>query len=161
MTDTNTDNKVPVGDDEIVGHKTFYDDNGRIRHEPLTHAEGLAIMAACDAARARRAELYPTADDAVRGMWDAWQRLTELGWKDARYAPADGETKRVIEPGSSGIHDAQCESRPAPREHEKWWWSHSHGDVWPIKPILYLPSDAENAEREARVAAFMKGQQDG
>lgn len=36
------------GGDEIVGHKTFSDGHGGFRHEPLTRAEGDAIIAAAD-----------------------------------------------------------------------------------------------------------------
>lgn len=143
-----------IDPDEIVGHKTFRDGTG-FRHEPLTRAEGDAIIAACDAAQAKRAETYPTAEDAVSGLWDAWQRLRELGWNDARYAPPDGLTKRVIECGSSGIHDAHCDPHPL-REGEKWWWSESEGDTWPMKPILYLPTDEERVALRARIEAARK-----
>lgn len=143
-----------VDPDEIVGHKTFGDGRGGFRHEPLTRAEGDRIMAAVDAAIADRAARLPTAEDAVRAMFDAWQRLTELGWKDSRYAPPDGDLKRTVSVGSSGIHEAYCEPRPDGRaaSEKKWWWHPSEGDLWPHSPILYLPTDAENAEREARWA---------
>lgn len=128
--------------DEIVGHKTFRDGQRGFRHEPLTRAEGDAIIAASDAAIAKRAALYPTAEDAARGMWDAWQRLKELGWQETVYAPPDGKTKRIIEPGSSGIHEGYCQARPN-REGEKWWWIPGEGDLWPSKPILYFDGGEE------------------
>lgn len=138
MSEASTVPDQPVDPDEIIGHKTFREGQG-FRHEPLTRAEGDAIIAACDAAKAERAARYPTAEDAVRGLWDAYHRLEELGWKDTRYAPADRKLKRVIELGSSGIHKAFCEPR-TDRPDERWWWIPAEGDMWPSRPVLYEPA---------------------
>jgi hypothetical protein len=134
---------------DIVGHKTFRDGES-FRHEPLTRAEGDAIMARIEEAKAKRAELYPDAEAAVRGMWDAWYRLKELGWQDPRYAAADSRMKKVIEIGSTGIHDAHCTPRTDGKG-DKWWWI-PEGGYSPTDPLLYLPDEQEKAEAEERGA---------
>lgn len=138
--------------DDIVGHKTFRDGDG-LRHEPLTRAEADVIRESIDKATAARAEKYPTAEDAVRGLWDAWYRLKELGWQDATYAPPDGREKRTVSIGTTGIHDAACTPR-TDREGEKWWWHHDDTDTWPHKPILYLPDEIEREEQRVRGEKF-------
>lgn len=129
--------------DKIVGHKTIANDDGTHRHEPLRQSEADAIMAAVDAAKAKRAADMPTEEDAVRVMWDAWYRLKELGWRETCYAPTN-ERVRLIEPGSSGIHIGS--------RHEPWpsktWWIESHGDLWPsncclFKPLVKEPTNAQ------------------
>jgi hypothetical protein len=133
--------------DEVVGHKTFSDGHGGFRHEPLKRTEAEAIMALCDAQQAARTARYPTAEDAVRGMCDAHHRLRELGWREAIYAPPDGKLKRVVEAGSSGIHEAYCERRPEGSKGPNWWWSPSEGDLWPVTPILYFPDELPRTVR--------------
>jgi hypothetical protein len=133
--------------DEVVGHKTFSDGHGGFRHEPLKRTEAEAIMALCDAQQAARTARYPTAEDAVRSMCDAHHRLRELGWREAIYAPPDGKLKRVVEAGSSGIHEAYCERRPEGSKGPNWWWSPSEGDLWPVTPILYFPDELPRTVR--------------
>ena len=119
--------------DPIVGHKTFHEGEG-FRHEPLRQSEAKAILAACDAAKARRAADMPTEEDAARVMWSAYQRLRELGWRETCYGPTN-ETVLVIEPGSSGIHQGvRWNDWP-----EKTWWI--DGD-WPSTPCLFKPLSA-------------------
>lgn len=126
--------------DDIVGHKTF--DTGEIcpetgfpalRHEPLTRAEADAIFDRADTQRAARAAEMPDEQAAIRGMWDGYQRLKELGWNDACYCPKDGSLFFVIEPGSTGIHTANYQG--------EWpdgcFWIAEAGDIWPSHPILF------------------------
>lgn len=119
------------GENEIVGHKTFYNPDGSHRHEPLRKDEADAIMASIEVAKKRRAELMPTEQDAARMMWEAWYRLKELGWRETCYGPTN-VTVQVIEPGSSGIHHA---SRWAPWPEKTWWID---GD-YPSQPCLFKP----------------------
>ena len=130
--------------EDIVGHKTLHDKDG-FRHEPLTRAEADAVMVKVEESKRLRAERYPTEDDAVRGLWDAWYRLKELGWREAQYAPADRKLRRTVSIGSTGIHDAYCETRSShPLSLGKWWWHPSEdGDLWPHKPILYRDKEAK------------------
>lgn len=120
-------------DNDVVGHKTFSDGAGSFRHEPLTRFEADALWQACEDAKAKRAADMPTEQDAIHAMWSAYQRLCELGWRDAIYCPKDGQTFKVIEPGSVGIHDCHYSG--------EWpsggWWVHSEGDLWPSRPCLF------------------------
>ena len=120
---------------EIVGHKTFStgDPLHPFRHEPLTRSEADAIWERVEAAKIKRAADMPTEEDALRIMSSAYQRLTELGWRQAMYCPKDGSMFKAIEPGSSGIHDCVY--------HGEWpnggWWIQAAGDLWPSRPCLF------------------------
>jgi hypothetical protein len=118
--------------DDVVGHKTFYR-NGRHEHEPLTRSEADAIIANAERAEKERAESMPTEKDAIKAMWSAFERLRELGWKEAMYCPKDGSEFLAIEAGSTGIHSCMY--------HGEWpkgsWWVAADNDLWPSNPILY------------------------
>lgn len=143
---------IEEGPDNIVGHKTF--DTGEIcpetgfpkmRHEPLTRAVANAIWESADRAQKERAERMPDEQSAIRAMWDAYQRLCELGWNDPSYCPKDGTHFKVIEPGSTGIHDANY--------HGEWptgsWWLYD-GDVWPSRPVLFKLYPEDQAKEDER-----------
>lgn len=87
--------------DDVVGHKTFRDGDS-FRHEPLMRAEAEAMVAAMDAHENAMTELMPDEDSAIRMMFNAYQRLRALGWKDAVYAPKDGTEFLAIERSSTG-----------------------------------------------------------
>lgn len=127
--------------DDIVGHKTFSDGRGGFRHEPLTRAEADLLWERAEQRKRERAERMPTAKDCAEAIFDACQRLEELGWKRARLCHPDGVAREIIELGSTGIHTARCEPRPTtPPDIRSWWWHDSDdGDVWPVKPIYYKP----------------------
>ena len=118
-------------------------DRDGFRHEPLTRREADALHEGVEAAKLARAERYPTEEAAVHGLWEAWYRLKELGWKEPLYAPADGKVRLTVSLGSTGIHDAYCEPRTsAPIGPLKWWWHPSEdGDLYPHEPILYKEKD--------------------
>ena len=119
--------------DPVVGHKTFKDGPLGFRHEPLYQSEAEAIMAAVGAATKRRAELMPDEQDAIRMMFEARQRLIELGWNDATYCPKDGSEFDAIESGSTGIHRCHY-SGEWPNGH---WWIVGDDDLYPSRPVLY------------------------
>lgn len=48
----------------------------------------------------------PTEQDAINMMFEASQRLKELGWNNPIYCPKDGSEFDVIQIGSNGIHKA-------------------------------------------------------
>lgn len=124
------DGAVPMGPDpdEIVGHKTPNDGT----HEPLRRSEAEALLAACDADKARRAAAMPSEADAINMLWQAYQRLRELGWREAMYCPKDGREFSAIEAGSSGVHRCHYSGEwPSGR-----YWI-SDGDLWPSHPILF------------------------
>ncbi len=95
----------------VVGHKTFdtgeRDEHGLpvCRHEPLTRAEGETLWQSAKEAERLRAERMPDEQAAINALWDAHQRLMELGWKEPQYCPKDGTSFKVIELGSTGIFD--------------------------------------------------------
>ncbi|HEX8106678.1 MAG TPA: hypothetical protein VF516_03070 [Kofleriaceae bacterium] len=123
--------------DDIVGHKTFStgDPLHPFRHEPLTRADADALIALADAQQEKRAKDMPTEQDAVNAMSSAFQRLRELGWKEACYAPTDTPLK-LVEPGSSGIHEGTATGEwPS-----KSFWIFEVGDQWPSRPCLFKPS---------------------
>lgn len=146
---------------EIVGHKTF--DTGEIdpatgfpklRHEPLTRAEGEAMLEAAKAAEAERAVRMPDEQAAIKAMHDAWLRLKQLGWREGMYAPRDGATFKVIEVGSTGIFDCDYS--------HGYWTTYDEHDAYPSSqyPAMFklLPEDqakydARMAEAKARYAA--------
>jgi len=94
---------------------------------------GNAIWRRAKEAEQARAALWPTDQDAISAMTDAFHRLKSLGWKEAIYCPKDGTVFEVIEAGSSGIHKCHYDG--------EWpkgaWWVHSSGDLWPSRPILF------------------------
>ena len=121
--------------DEIVGHKTFSDGKGGYYHEPLRASEAEEILRRCEAEDARRKELMPDEQAALRMLCDAHTRLKELGWDDAIYCPKDGRLFEVIEAGSTGIFKCSYDGE-WPNGH---WWIHEHGDLSPSRPVLYRP----------------------
>ena len=123
-------------DDPIVGHKTFHTPDGP-RHEPVRKSEAEALFAAMESAQAKRAAAMPTEQDAIRAMFEAWQRLTELGWRRGSYMPTTGERFATVEVGSTGIH--ACTARRT--DDFKTTWTTYDGDVWPSShpPALFRP----------------------
>ena len=143
---------IAAGPDDIVGHKTF--DTGEIcpetgfpkmRHEPLTRAEANSIWESAEKAKKERAERMPDEQAAIRAMWDAYQRLRELGWNDPSYCPKDGSHFKVIEPGSTGIHDGAYWGE-WPNGH----WNVFDGDVWPSRPVLFKLYPEDQSQEDAR-----------
>ena len=122
-----------IPNDPIVGHKTFSSEDGGFRHEPLYASEAAALLAASDAAKAQRAQNMPDDAAALAVMFDAWQRLKELGWNDAIYCPKDGTRFDAIEAGSTGSHRCYYEGT-WPNGH---WWIEGDNDLWPSRPILF------------------------
>ena len=133
--------------DDIIGHKTF--DTGErgalglpiYRHEPLTRAEGEALLQAAVAREKARAEEMPDDKAALHQMFEGYQRLKELGWKDAIYAPKDGTEIDVIEAGSTVIHKVAWRSfGHAPLDSCGCFFSAEEG--WRSRPILFrLPQE--------------------
>ena len=99
----------------------------------LTAAEGTAILAAHEAAKAQRAVDMPDDAAALRVMMQAWLRLTELGWSEAMYCPKDGTHFDAISAGSTGVHETWYDGEwPDGR-----WWCFDGSDIWPASPILF------------------------
>lgn len=110
------------------------------RIQQLTADEWDAMIAAIEAKKLERATAMPSDEDALRVMFSAWERLKELGWREAMYAPRDGRVLELIEAGSTGIHRGHKD--------EKFTWIHDAGDLWPSHPILFRETtpDAERTK---------------
>ncbi len=93
------------------------------------------IFAEIERAKKARADKYPDTAAAIKGMFEAYQRLTDLGWQDAIYCPKDGTLFDSISAGSTGIGNTMYRG--------EWpdgkYWGFEAGDVWPAHPILFKP----------------------
>lgn len=80
-----------------------------------------------------REKKMPDERAALEQMFEAYQRMKDLGWKEAIYCPKDGTYFDAIEAGSTGIF--KC------RYHGEWpngsWFAEDGGDLWPARPILF------------------------
>lgn len=114
---------------EYFGHVTQADGS----HIPLTRDQASDLWDRIERASEARAMRLPEQGDALSAMFEAYQRLKELGWREAIYCPKDGSVFEVIEAGNTGVFDCHYEG--------EWprgtWWVHSDGDLWPSRPILF------------------------
>jgi hypothetical protein len=120
--------------DQDSGSSIEFCAEGKRQRIVLTKAEAEGIMRSFEESERKRAEAMPDVQTAMHIMFSAWQRLQELGWRDAMYCPKDGSQFEVIEAGSTGIHVAHY--------HGEWpngWWVAADGDLWPSHPILWRP----------------------
>lgn len=80
-----------------------------------------------------RAKHEPTPEEKelLVAMFQAYDGLRRLGWREAMYAPADNSTFLSIEAGSTGVYECS-------RDEERRFWVYD-GDVWPAHPILWKP----------------------
>jgi hypothetical protein len=115
---------------DIIGHKTFANGPLAFRHEPLTRAEGEAMLARIEAADQERAIRMPDEQSALRAMTDGWIRLKDLGWREGCYCPKNGSLFEVCMLGSTGIFKCSYSGE----------WPDGHamvqdgGDVYPQHP---------------------------
>jgi hypothetical protein len=97
-----------------------------------------------DSAQAAR---MPDEKAALEQMFDAFDRLKKLGWKEAIYCPKDGSSFDMIEAGSTGIHSGHYAG--------DWpkgsWWCEAEGDLWPSRPILFRLRSASRLATEGEV----------
>lgn len=80
-----------------------------------------------------RAKHTPTDEEKrlLVAMFQAFDALRRLGWREAIYAPRDAEVFLSIEAGSTGIHECS-------RDADGDFWLYD-GNVWPGHPILWKP----------------------
>lgn len=133
---------------EYYGHKTLKDGS----HIPLSQEEAEALWHAARSGKASRAQNMPDQDSALSAMFDAWQRLKELGWRDAIYCPKDGSEFEVIEAGSTGVHRCLYQG--------EWpsgsWLISGDGDLWPSRPILFRLLPEAQADYDAKMKEAFK-----
>lgn len=98
------------------------------------------IFRTAEAQRLKRAATMPSEADCLRVMMDVYQRLQELGWREAIYCPKDGTAFEAIEAGSTGIFRCHYSGT--------WpdgsWWAEDGGDLRPSRPILLRPLSASS-----------------
>lgn len=92
-----------------------------------------AIVAAIERHAAQRAVLMPNERTCLLVMFNAYDRLHELGWRDAIYCPKDGTAFDAISAGSTGIGDC-CYLGEWPNG---GFFVAEAGDLWPANPILF------------------------
>ena len=92
------------------------------------------LLAKIEEEKAARAEKMPDEKAAIAQMFEAYERLGELGWKDIIYCPKDESMFSTIEANSTGIHKTNYVG--------EWpngsWWSYD-GDQWPAHPTMWRP----------------------
>lgn len=90
------------------------------------------MMDSFEKSRQWRADQIPDEAAAIKVMFEAWERLKALGWREAMYCPRDGSPVEFIEAGSTGIHRGWRD--------DKYFWIED-GDLWPsqIGPMLFRP----------------------
>jgi len=121
--------------EKIVGHKTYWNDDGTHRHEPLTESEADKLLEHVEAARVEREKLIPDQEKALRLLHDCYTRLGDMGWRSPpKFTINPGKYKfKVITYGSTGVFDITCNVG----EDGKFnWWYASHWDLWPITPLM-------------------------
>lgn len=103
----------------------------------LTHDECKKIYEQVNSEKNNRAIKMPTEQDAIDAMFNAYQRLIELGWTEAPYCPKDGSPFKAIEAGSTGIFDCVYSG--------EWPTGHylisDHDDLYCSHPILIKEQD--------------------
>lgn len=160
MTDVPEALRTTGNPDDVVGHKTI--DTGErdqhgfpiLRHEPLTRAEGEALWEAAKKAGRERAERMPDEKAAISALWDAHQRLKELGWREPMYCPKDGSRFNVIELGSTGIFEGAYRGT----------WPDGSWDMWDehdmycssIAPAMFKLFPEDEERRKAKMAEAAK-----
>lgn len=115
----------------------------------LSAQEAEALWRNAEQAQAERASRLPDEKSAINAMCDAYDRLRELGWRAAIYCPKDGSHFQVIEPGSTGIFDANYQG--------DWphgsWWLYDDGNISPSRPVLFRLYPEDEAKRKAKMKA--------
>jgi hypothetical protein len=137
--------KDPDLDGFCRAYNEWRQENPDADRRSATQIDAEAILAAADKAKAERAEKMPNEEVALRVLHDAYQRLEELGWRNAIYCPKDGGTFKAIEAGSTGIHDCIYQG--------EWpkgsWWCVWEGDMAPSRPILFKPNATAQTPKAA------------
>jgi hypothetical protein len=88
-----------MSDTEYNGHLTLDDGS----HIALSKEVAKALWESAQAAGEKRAEAMPDSRAALSVLFDAHQRLRDLGWREGIYCPKDGSTFAVAMLGSTGM----------------------------------------------------------
>jgi len=106
--------------------------------------KGMAKQSPCDRCELISSAASPTGyvsgyEEAIAlsALFDAYQKLKALGWREAIYCPKDGSTFLTIEAGSTGTNDTLYMGNSP----NGGCWIMSGGDLWPAHPILWKPKE--------------------
>ena len=121
----------------------------------LSNATILAILAEAEQQRDQRARALPTLDHCLIAMVQIMQRLRELGWRDAEYAPRD-RTFLGITPGSTRavrcVHLGGAEGA---------FFCEDGDDFWPVRILVWRElTDADRREADKVRGAGCKRRND-
>jgi hypothetical protein len=137
-----TDNPTPEGLREYYGHGTRADGT----HVRFTSEEAKALWDSIEQNRARKAEAMPTTEDAIRTMFDGFDRLRDFGWRGGPYCPKDGTPFAAICHGSTGIFTGSYVGEwPSGSAMIEDCFTHPDGFIW--KPLNQL-TEWEEAQRQ-------------
>lgn len=131
---------------EYHGHMTLADGS----HVALTADDAEKIWRESEQRTADRAAKLPDEKIAIGAMFEAFDRLRELGWREAIYCPKDGSKFQVIEPGSTGVFTGWYDG-PWP---DGKWWSSDGTDIYPSRPVLFRLFPEDQAAHDAKMAAL-------
>lgn len=112
--------------------------------QEMTYEEVIAQIEKSDA---ERAEKWPTTKDALEAIFEPWERLRALGWREGLYCPIDGSSFAAIEPPSTRICTAFCWGEFPKKRLNMGGFVHDRREIW-WKPIANLTED-EEAMRQA------------
>lgn len=127
---------------EYYGHGTRVDGT----HVQFTGEEAKALWEEIEQNKARKAMAMPTTEDAIRTMFDGFDRLRDFGWRGGIYCPKDGSPFAVITHGSTGIFTGvYVGDWPDGEAMIEDCFTHSDGFVW--KPLDQL-TEWEEAQRQ-------------
>ncbi len=99
-----------------------------------------ALWDAAKASRAKRAEDMPDEETCLRRLFDAVERMKELGWRDAVYAPKSAPLL-LIEPGCTAVLRGYRDS--------VGFWVTTDDDTYPSHPILFMDRAAAELASES------------
>jgi len=113
---------------------------------PITTTGAESLWQQAQEAAAQRAAEMPDEATALTTLNRAYQRLKELGWREAIYSPKanDAAPFLVIEPGCSTPQECTCLG--------DWptgsWFVSDGDDLWPSHPILFKLRPDDEARRQ-------------
>lgn len=119
----------------------------------MTSSELQSVLDTIDADKQARALRMPTEKDAIRVMFDAWQRLKELGWRDGQHMPTTADRFAGIQCGSTGIHAYAGTRDDGPFEPPMY--TIYDGDLWctRVPPVLFRPWREDDVQPNLRICA--------
>jgi hypothetical protein len=134
-----------MSDEQFIAGWAKLADGSRIA---ISEQDARAMMAQVEANEARKAAAMPTTKEAVSALFDAYDRLRQLGWSEGSYCPKDGSPFAAIQRGSTGIFTGFFDGEwPYDFAHIENAGTHPHGFMW--KPLDKLTEWEEAARQKS------------